>query len=134
MVRHLMRVQTAYGDDPEVVLVSFSVAPSVDTPEVLAEYAAANGIEAATWRLATGSRDRIYDLARSSYLADASVGGGPNDFLHTERVLLVDHDRHIRGVYQGTQAFEVSRLLEDIEILKRAGRRDAAVRPAGSPR
>ena len=72
------------------------------------------------WRLVKGTREAIYRLARDSYFADLEADLAEDDFLHTENFILVDKDRRIRGVYNGTLAFDVQRLIEDIAILKQA--------------
>ena len=58
-------------------------------------------------------------MARKSYLAVKDDGdGGPYDMIHTENFMLIDKKRQIRGFYDGTDAKEIERLLEDIKILK----------------
>ena len=72
------------------------------------------------WHLVTGTREAIYTLAWDSYFADLEADLADDDFLHTENFILVDKDRRIRGVYKGTLAFDVQRLIEDIALLKQA--------------
>ena len=121
MVGNLLRVQSAYADDPQVVLVSFSVTPAIDSVPVLARYARDKGIRAERWRLLTGDREQIYSLARESYFADSKLDRSPDTLLHSETVLLVDSGRRIRGVYNATLPLDVTRLIEDIALLKAAG-------------
>jgi len=111
LVRQLARVQAAMRTRPDVRIVSFSVTPETDTPAVLASFGRDRGIDAARWWLLTGDRNQIYSLARQSYFADDDRTG---DFLHTEKVLLVDRAGHLRGVYNGTQPFQVDQLVKDI--------------------
>lgn len=120
MATQLSRVLAAFQDDPDVVLVSHSVTPSMDTVPILEHYAAANQIDAKTWRLLTGDRDEIYRLARGSYFAEsnAELESTENDFLHTENVVLVDRVGRLRGVYNGTLPLDMARLIEDIRTLK----------------
>ena len=60
----------------------------------------------------------IYDLARKHYFAALDEGDGSlQDFVHTENVLLIDPQKRIRGVYDGTDDDEIERLMNDIEIL-----------------
>ncbi len=67
---------------------------------------------------ATGDKKALYDIARVSYLLDASQGdGGPDDFIHTQNFALVDKDKRIRGYYDGTDTTDVNRLIKDIELL-----------------
>ena len=66
-----------------------------------------------------GDKKKIYEIARRSYFADENLGvqKGENDFLHTENFILVDKNRHIRGIYDGTVPEKVDKLMEDMEIL-----------------
>ena len=123
VVSNLLRIQAEYIDDPALVLLSYSVQPNVDSVEVLDGYAREKGIEHDKWRLLTGDKDDIYALARSSYFADVGPDFGRNDadFLHTEKVMLVDGHGRIRGVYNGLVASDMTRLIEDIETLKAVG-------------
>jgi len=77
------------------------------------------GIESDKWRLITGDKNEIYTLARRSYFAEEEPGFAKDSsgFLHTENFILVDKKLHIRGIYNGTNALETQRLIEDIEIL-----------------
>lgn len=119
LVRQLSRVQTALAGDARIV--SFSVTPDTDTPEVLAAFGRERSIDPRTWSLVTGSKRTIYTLARTSYFADDSrVGLAPDDataFLHSEKLLLVDGDGHLRGVYNGTQPHAVDQLISDFSTL-----------------
>ena len=57
-------------------------------------------------------------MARYSYLLNATEGdGGPDDFVHSELFILVDKEKHIRGIYDGTDIKAVTNLMEDIKVL-----------------
>ncbi len=119
MTANLVEVQAALADDPEVLLLSHSVTPEIDSVAQLKKYAIENGVNDAKWNLVTGDKEQIYELARKSYLAVQEDGdGGPFDMIHTENFILVDKQRRIRGFYDGTKEEEMDRLLSDIEILK----------------
>jgi protein SCO1/2 len=126
LVERLRRVQEAARRWPDVRLVSYSVTPTLDTPEVLAAFGRTHGVDPSIWWLATGDAAIIRGLARTSYFAsDARTEEDPSAadaLLHSESVVLVDRDRHLRGVYNGTQPFEIERLLEDIPTLRKEGR------------
>lgn len=118
MSTQMVRVQDAYRSDARVLLLSHSVTPEMDSVPVLAAYAERYGVEPAHWRLLTGDRRQIYDLARRSYFAALDEGdGGPNDFVHTENFVLVDPQLRIRGFYDGTSAKDVDRAIADIREL-----------------
>jgi protein SCO1/2 len=119
MTRQMLKLQDAFKNDPNIVLLSHSVMPATDTVPVLNHYAQRNQIQSGKWHLLTGPRDVIYRLARTSYFADKDVAtAGPDDFLHTENFILVDKQQRIRGVYNGTLPLDTKRLIEDILILK----------------
>ncbi len=120
MLANLRRVQSAFQDVPDVVLVSHSVMPNVDSVDVLREYATENGVRAGKWHLLTGEKSAIYDLARRSYFAERQegVGKADNEFLHTETMLLIDRAGHIRGVYNATLPLDADRVIEDIQRLR----------------
>ncbi len=114
-------VQRAFLHDDEVVLLSHTVTPETDTPDVLAEYAEAHGVDFEKWKLLTGPRSEIYDLGRRYYFVDEDLGETRNedDFLHTENVILIDSQRRIRGIYNGLDKDSIRSLVADIAVLKR---------------
>ena len=73
------------------------------------------------WRLLTGGRDTIFWLARDSYFVDVEESTG-DGFFHSETFVLLDAQRRIRGVYNGTKEFEMKQLIQDIGTLLSAGR------------
>jgi len=92
----------------------------VDSVTQLYEYAQRIEINASKWHLLTGDKLEIYKIARQSYFADEGFGKTNTkmeDFLHTESVILIDQNRHIRGVYSGTLPLEMNRLIDDIHYL-----------------
>ena len=100
------------------MILSHTVDPDHDSPSVLKRYANNRKIDTNKWNFVTGDKKQIYDLARYSYLVDASEGdGGPNDFVHTENFALVDREGRIRGYYDGTDTAEVGKLIRDISLL-----------------
>ncbi len=120
MTEHMVEIQKELKNDPEVHLLSHSVIPEYDTPEVLKAYAIKKGVDDTKWNLLTGSREDIYTLARKSYLAVEDLPGTEDDLdmVHTENFLLIDKKKQIRGYYDGTVDEDIDRLLGDIKILK----------------
>jgi protein SCO1/2 len=114
-------LQKYFMEDEEVMFLFHSVTPEADSISVLKRYSDAAGINYRKWRLLTGDRDEIYQLARQQYFAGDTIGFYQigKEFLHTENFILLDRFRRIRGVYNGTLALEMERLREDIEILKK---------------
>ncbi|OUS15444.1 SCO family protein [Nonlabens dokdonensis] len=120
MTKNMMLVQEEFKDDPEVMILSHSVTPEIDSVEVLKKYAVKKGVLDHKWNLVTGDRKQIYDLARKSYLAaKENKYGGEYALVHTENFLLVDKEGRLRSrSYDGTDAEDVEKLIEDIYILK----------------
>lgn len=119
MMNNLQLVADTFAANQDVLLLSFSVMPEVDTIEKLNEYARLNNIDATRWHLLTGNRAAIYSLARQSFFAEAEPGLSKDstEFLHTEHILLVDNQGHIRGVYNGTLELDAKRLTDDMRLL-----------------
>ena len=119
MTANMADIQQIIKDDDEVMLLSHSVTPEIDSVPQLKKYALEKGVIDAKWNLVTGDKKQIYELARKSYLAVLTDGdGGPYDMIHTENFILVDKERRIRGFYDGTSSDEVAQLLEDLKVLK----------------
>lgn len=116
----LSKVQDTFFDDPDIEILQHSIRPTTDTVEVLKAYADKNGIKSAKWHLLTGDKDSIYKLAKSAYFASDDLGNIQNtdDFLHTESILLIDQNRHIRGIYNGLNSASINYLITDIKALK----------------
>ncbi|MFT4838252.1 MAG: protein SCO1/2 [Nonlabens sp.] len=125
MTKNMMLVQEAFINDPEVLILSHSVTPEIDSVAVLKKYAVKKGVMDAKWNLVTGDRKQIYDLARKSYLAAKdNKYGGEYALIHTENFLLVDKEGRLRGrSYDGTDPEDVQKLIEDIYILKESYKR-----------
>ena len=119
MTSNMAILQDEFIDNPEVLLLSHSVTPSIDTVEALAAYGDRNGIDSKKWKLLTGDRSEIYDLGRNYYFVEESLGleKSEDDFLHTENFVLLDQNRRIRGIYNGINKTSVNYLIEDINTL-----------------
>jgi len=120
MVTQLAKVQKAINGR-DAVLVSYSVTPQEDTPETLAAFGELRGIDPGRWKLVTGDPEQIYALARASYFADdGRLDAGKavtEQFLHTEKALLVDREGRLRGVYNATLPNDIEKLLADLDQL-----------------
>jgi protein SCO1/2 len=121
MTANMGSLQEKFKDDNEVLLLSHSVTPEMDSVPVLKRYAENKGVISGKWHLLTGNKDDIYSLAKKQYYAGDTIGyyQTGNEFLHTENFILLDKHRRIRGVYNGTLALEMERLIDDIETLKK---------------
>lgn len=121
MTKHMQLVEKAFLHDPDVVLLSYSVTPWIDTVGKLKAYSQENHIQSPNWHLLTGAKAAIYDLARRSYFAEEELGftKDSTQFLHTEHFLLVDKQKRIRGIYNGTLELEMQQLIADIKTLEK---------------
>lgn len=114
----MKKVYNAYKNNTEVFFLSHTIDPKNDTTEKLKEYATALKIDDSKWRFVNGNRDSIYSIATKSYFTTAYPDAKePGGFVHGGGLLLVDKNRHIRGVYDGTDPKETQRLITDIKIL-----------------
>ncbi|RAJ11726.1 SCO family protein [Arenibacter echinorum] len=119
MTKNMAGIQDKVLNDDDVMLLSHSVTPDIDSVPQLKKYALEKGVKDSKWNLVTGNKQQIYELARKSYMAVKTDGdGGPYDMIHTENFILVDKERRIRGFYDGTDSEEIEKLLSDLEILK----------------
>lgn len=118
MTHNMAEIQKAIMDNPNVMLLSHTVLPEIDTVPVLKKYALEKGVDDSKWNLVTGDKKQIYEMARKSYLAVKM--GSPEelyDMVHTENFVLVDQKRRVRGFYDGTNPEEVKKLIADINWL-----------------
>ncbi len=119
MTKNMAEIQKNTLSQKDVLLLSHSVTPEIDSVAQLKKYALEKGVLDGKWNLVTGDKKQIYNLARKSYLAVKTNGdGGPYDMIHTENFILVDKERRIRGFYDGTDSNAVRKLLSDIEVLR----------------
>lgn len=118
MGENMAWLQEQIKNNPKVMLLSHTVTPDIDTPEVLKAYALKKGVIDSKWNLVTGKKEDIYYIARKSYLAVKTTDSSElYDMVHTENFVLVDQKKRIRGFYDGTNLEEVKKLLEDIKFL-----------------
>ena len=119
MTNNMLKVQEKIKNDPNVLIVSFSVDPKTDSVAQLKNYAEEKGINDLKWNLLTGDKKQIYDLARKSFfVAEIDKDSDSNDIIHTENFVLVDPDKRIRGFYDGTNLDEIKNLISDLSLLK----------------
>jgi protein SCO1/2 len=132
LTRHMKRLQEVVGEEkiPGIHLVSFSVDPLKDTPEVLKQYSLSYKVDFSNWSFLTGSPQVIYQLSKDSFklavTADSSNAAMP--ILHTEMFVLVDDIMRVRGFYDPSTDAGRTRLIQD---LKRV-RSEAAVAKSSS--
>jgi len=120
MTANMSVLQDEFKEDGDVLLLSHSVTPKADSVAVLKKYAVENGVISKKWHLVTGERSEIYDLGRNSYFVEEDLGETKTDedFLHTENFVLIDKNKHIRGIYNGLNKTAIQQLIADIQTLK----------------
>lgn len=120
MTDNMVLIQEEIKSNPDVMLLSHTVTPLIDSVAQLKKYAKEKGVIDSKWNMVTGDKKQIYELARKSYLAVKTTGdGGPFDMIHTENFILIDKDKQIRGFYDGTNSDEMDKLLHDIKVLEK---------------
>lgn len=119
MNANMSKIHEANKQATDLMLLSHSVTPDIDSAVVLYEYAERFNADHSRWWFLTGDKKQIYDLARRSYFAVLDEGdGGLQDFIHTENIVLVDRLGRLRGYYDGTKGEDIERIISDIEILR----------------
>lgn len=120
MSHQLKRIQDTFINKKDFLILSHTVNPAHDSAEVLKIYGEKYGAIKGKWHLLTGNKKHIYDLARFSYLVNADETEGDGDlFIHSELFILIDKEKRIRGVYDGTDSLEVNKLIKDIRLLEK---------------
>lgn len=125
MNNQMSRVQTEFSEDSWLILLSHTVWPEGDSVSRLYDYSLKYEAIPSKWWFLTGSKADLYTMARKSYLVVPDENdpnydhGNESDFIHTENFVLVDPDKKIRGMYDGTDPDEISELIKDIYDLKR---------------
>lgn len=118
MTSNLHRVQDKFITDKDVLILSHTVDPETDSVKQLFSYAVEKDVNSKMWRLLTGDKKEIYRQARNGYFITANQGdGGPNDFIHDQKLVVIDKERRIRGYYDGTDAASVDQMIKDIQML-----------------
>ncbi len=110
----MLRVYEKYNDNSEVSILSHTIDPDYDNVKVLRDYAERLEVKSNKWHFVTGVKDSIYNIAQTSYYIGVRDDGS---FEHSGKFVLVDKQRRIRGVYDGTDEEAVDKLLKDMDIL-----------------
>jgi protein SCO1/2 len=120
MKTQMLRVYKKFRNNPGIGILSHTIDPRHDSVNVLHDYRERLGVSGNTWQFVTGKQDDIYNIGEKFYMVTAqedSTAVAEGGFLHSGAFVLVDKNRHIRGVYDGTVEDEVSQLMKDIELL-----------------
>ncbi len=122
----MQELQQSLGrDHADVRLVSFSIAPEADTPEVLRKYAQKFHASPDKWSFLTGSHDTIYDLAEKAFMLPTVDQQGTQhaadqgDFIHSEKIALVDRQGVVRKYFDSTNPEILQQVLTAVGDLLR---------------
>ena len=115
----LERVQQAFIRDNNFRIVSFSVDPAKDSVPALRAYASLHNAIPGKWFFLRGSKENVFALAKTGFSLTAKddEDGGPEAFIHSEKLVLVDQNGNIRGYYSGVDSTRVNKLMGDIVLL-----------------
>ena len=120
MTMEMTRLAKEFQSEPSVVLVSFTVDPRYDTPEVLARYAATSGASSDRWVLLTGEEEAIQRLCQEGFRLAMGAEGPPEEpITHSRRLVLVDQRGVIRGYYDVGEGQALVQLRRDVRRLLR---------------
>ncbi|HEY8782815.1 MAG TPA: SCO family protein [Mucilaginibacter sp.] len=117
MQRNMLNVYNAFKDSTGFKIISYTIDPQHDSVPVLKKYADKLGISGNTWWLLQGRKDETYRIAKS-YLVSVEEKNPAGEYIHDGFFILIDKQKRIRGTYDGTKPDDVSKLIEDIKILK----------------
>ena len=117
MQRNMLNVFDAFKNTDDVKILSYTIDPRHDSVPVLKKYADKLGVSGNTWWLLRGHKDETYQIAKN-YLVSVQEKNPAGEYIHDGYFILIDKQKRIRGTYDGTQADSVSRLINDIKILK----------------
>lgn len=119
MKTQMIRIYEEYEGDERVKFLSHSIDPVHDSVAVLQDFASRLGADSRQWHFVTGNKDSIYQIAESYMVSATTDPGAPGGYIHSGAFILVDEDRHIRGVYDGTTEAGSNKLMKDLEVLLR---------------
>lgn len=123
--KNLLRVAETFKSNYSIDILTLTVDPVYDTPEILKKYANELGSSYKNWRFLTGDKKYIYDLAIKGLklpVSDASdydknIVDIDQTFIHSDKLLLIDTKGNIRGIYEGTNKSDIERLVVEIKVL-----------------
>lgn len=105
-----------YAKNKIIDFVSITVDPARDSVSVLKNYFEGFKPASPKWLFLTGDTSTIYNLARKGFLVNA-LQAGADDFIYSDKLILIDQDKHIRGYYTGASTDDVTKLNDEIKVL-----------------
>jgi protein SCO1/2 len=129
MTQQMAELQKRIGDARDIRLVTVTVDPERDTPEVLREYADFHEASKTNWLFLTGDKEKIFKLIRKGFMLivdeddKETLESGGHAILHSTKFVVVDTQGRIRGLFDGTNPEEMNNLLGLVEALRPKRRR-----------
>lgn len=118
MKTQMVRLYQHFKGNPEVSFVSHTIDPRHDSVKVLKAFANRLGVTDTQWQFLWGEKEKIYEIGQKSYMITAATDStAPGGIVHSGAFILVDKQKRIRGLYDGTEPEQVDKLIKDIEIL-----------------
>ncbi len=118
MSTEMERVQDMFRDNPKVQIMSISIDPEYDTPQILKDYSIEHGAVSGKWHFLSGPKLETYQLARCGFVLPTIDGNGiADDFVHSDKFILIDELGRIRGYYSGTNREDVDLLMLETKVL-----------------
>jgi protein SCO1/2 len=119
----MRQIQEDLQNDKDLRLVSITVDPMRDTPQVLSQYAKRFSADPARWFFLTGEKEKIHNFAQNGFRLGAvelphekrPESGATHT--HSPRFVLVDRDAQIRGYYVSTDAEAMTRMRRNLKVL-----------------
>ena len=115
MTGNMNIIHKSFKDDNNVRIISISVYPEYDTPEVLKEYASRYNANTDRWHFLTGPEESVKNIIKTGF----KIGDYEDIIFHSEKFALVDVNGNIRGYYSGMETEDMSKLKKDIKRLLR---------------
>ncbi len=117
MKTQMKRVYDKYRGNPDLRILSHTIDPQHDTPEVLKEFAKGLGVAGEQWQFVTGPKEEIFKTGKSYMVVAQEDKAAPGGLIHSGHFILVDKDKHVRGMYDGTTEEGADKLMADIDKL-----------------
>lgn len=115
--KQMLRIYDRYAEDDRLLLLSHSIDTRRDSVPRLKMYAGNLGIESARWHMVTGVKDEIFKLANAYFVTALEDENAPGGYDHSGRLILVDKKKHVRAWCNGTDEKEVTRFMDEIDLL-----------------
>ena len=113
MTGNMNIIHKKYKKNDDIRLVSISVYPEYDTPEVLKKYASQYEANTDTWHFLTGNENTVKEVIKDGF----KIGDYEDIIFHSEKFALVDRNGMIRAYYNGMKSEDMKKLKKDINNL-----------------